>query len=84
MDELKDTPKVFANRLIRQMIDHSFGEALLTEPNDYLAIRAAFRSLGGLWDQISLGSPSHLDILRQVITAWGQSPERQNTDQRLI
>ena len=84
MDEIKQPPKVFANHVIRQMVDHMFGEDLVTEKVDYMVIRTAFRSLGGVWDQISLGNLQHLETLKQVVTTWGQSPGRKNKSQEII
>lgn len=74
MDELVEVPKVFANRLILQLVEHSFGGDLEPTKTDFLAMRTAFRSLGGSWIEISLGSPSHLDILKRVVMTWGSQP----------
>lgn len=84
MDDTKDTPKVFANRMIQQIVEHSFGDTLKVEPNDFLVMRTAFRNLGGSWTEISLGSPSHLDILKQVITTWCNTPEAQKKAQGFV
>ena len=79
-----DVPKVFANRMIQMIISHSLGEETVVEPNDYLVIRTAFRNLGGSWEQINLGSPKHLAALKQVVMAWGQSPDRQKKQPALV
>jgi hypothetical protein len=84
MEEVQKPPKVFANQVIRQMIDHMFGEDLITEKNDFLVMRAAFRSLGGQWAQVSLGSLPQLEKLKQVVTTWGQAPERRKKTQEII
>ena len=84
MDEVQDIPKVFANRVIRQMVDHMFGEDLVTEKTDFMVMRTAFRSLGGQWGQISLGSLPHLEVLKQIVTTWGQAPDRKNTGQEIV
>lgn len=84
MNDVPDPPKVFANRLIRQVVDHSFGSDLLVEPNDYLAIRTTFRSLKGEWQEVLQGSPKHLDILKQVVTAWGQMPDRKRQESEFV
>lgn len=84
MDDLKPPPKVFANHVIRQMVDHMFGETLVTEKADFMVIRTAFRSLGGAWGAISLGSLPHLELLKQVVTTWGQTPGRKNTTQEVV
>ncbi len=82
--ETKELPRVFANRMIQQIIEHSFGDDMTVDPNDYMAIRTAFRNLGGSWEQISLGNHKTLELLKQVITAWGQDPKRQKNQPVLV
>lgn len=83
MDE-KNVPKVFANRVIRQLVDHMFGEDLVTEKQDFMVMRTAFRSLGGKWDLINKGSLPQLEMLKQVVTTWGQSPGRKNQSLEIV
>lgn len=82
--DTKETPKVFANRMIQLIIDHSFGEDAVVEPNDYLVIRTAFRNLGGTWEQIMLGNDQTINALKQVVQAWGNSPDRQKKQSVLV
>lgn len=84
MDDLQDPPKVFANRVIRQMVDHSFGEDFALEPKDYRVIRVAFASLGGSWLALSKGSLQNLSLLKQVITQWGQEPSNLHKDKEFV
>ena len=82
--ETKELPRVFANRMIQQIIENSLGDDTVIEPNDYMAIRTAFRNLGGTWEQISLGNHETVNLLKQVITAWGQDPKRQKQQPVLV
>jgi len=84
MDAPVSLPKVFANRLIRQIVDHSFGADLVIEPKDYLTMRTAFRSLKGSWDRVSLGDPAQLDLLKQVVTQWGQMPNHKKKSEDFV
>ena len=84
MSDTPEPPKVFANRLIRQLVDHMFGPDTSLVHADYMTLRTAFRSMGGEWAQVSLGSPAHLEKIKQVVTAWGQDPKRQNKSQQVI
>lgn len=82
--DTKETPKVFANRMIQMIIDHSLGEDTVVEPNDYLVIRTAFRNLGGTWEQIMLGNDQTINALKQVVSAWGNSPARQKKQPAIV
>lgn len=84
MIDSPDPPRIFANRVIRQLIDHSFGEDLIAEPDDFLTIRTAFRSSGGSWRRIGDGDTAHLDKLKNVVTAWGQMPGRKKHSDRIV
>ena len=77
-------PHVFANHVLKQMVEHSFGGDLVIEYDDYHAMRVAFRSLGGLWSEIGAGNIVHLTLLGKVVTAWGQMPERESTTDTVI
>lgn len=84
MDDSKDTPKVFANRMIRMLVDNSLGSDTNIPPNDYLVMRVAFRNMGGTWEQISQGNHEHLAKLKQVINTWTQQHQKKPENQRLI
>lgn len=84
MDDSKDTPKVFANRMIRMLVDHSMGADTNIPPNDYLVMRVAFRNMKGSWEKISLGDPRHIAMLKQVVTTWSQQHQKKPESQRLI
>jgi len=84
MNDSPDPPRIFANRVIRQLIDHSFGEDLIVDPDDFLTMRTAFRSSGGSWVSIGDGDTSHLDKLKNIVTAWGQMPGRKKHSDRIV
>jgi hypothetical protein len=84
MSDKPAPPHHFANNVLKQMIEHSFGDDLLVTYEDYMALRVAFRSLGGLWTEIGDGNIVHLKLLGEVVTAWGQMPDRKHTGDRVI
>lgn len=69
-------PLVFADRLIRQLVDHMGGPDVITEDDDFMAMRTAFRSNGGDWETLYQGSPDQHKLLKNVVTAWVQIPGR--------
>jgi hypothetical protein len=72
-------PLVFANRVLKQMIEHLYGEDMLIKQADYKALRTAFRWSGGSWDEIGHGNIQHIEALQKFIKAWGDMPERKRT-----
>lgn len=79
-----EPPRVFANRVIRQMVDHMLSDDMITEPDDLIAIRTAFRANGGSWGRIGEGDVEQYDKLKNIITAWGQMPERKKHSDRIV
>jgi hypothetical protein len=79
MDE-PQPPIYFANHVIQQFVGHLFGDTLLVEAKDYMALRLVFRKLGGSWEQLQLGDIQQMDLLKKVVTAWGQMPDRKKQD----
>ena len=69
------TPKLFANRVIRKMINNAAPGSLRVRGDDFLAMRTVFRSLGGTWEGIMSGDPKALRILQQVVTGWCTTPK---------
>lgn len=84
MNDKPVPPHVFANNVLKQMIEHSFGDELVIEYADYQAMRVAFRSIGGLWTEIGDGNIVHMTLLAKVVTAWGQMPDRKLTSDEVI
>ncbi len=76
MDDSPDPPLHFANRLVRKFADNLVGEDVVTLPDDYVAIRAAFRSAGGSWFRLVRGDINHTRLLEKLILAWGKQPGR--------
>jgi hypothetical protein len=83
MNDKPKPPPVFANHVLKQMIEHLFGEDMLIKQDDYQALRTVFRASGGLWDEIGHGNLKHIGLLQRFITAWGDMPERERTGQDL-
>jgi hypothetical protein len=73
-------PKIFANKVIKQLIEHLFADDFKVKSADYESIRVVFRSLGGSWDQLGLGDIKQLDLLTKVITGWSQLPHEKKSD----
>ncbi len=73
MDETTDHPKLMANRVIQQMVDHMLADAPRLEGKDFLVVRTVFRSAGGEWARVADGDTKHLGLLKKVVTAWGTS-----------
>lgn len=80
MDDRPKPPKIFANRVIKQLVEHMFADGFKVKAKDYMAIRVVFRTLGGSWDQLGLGSMKDLDLLQQVVTGWSKLPHEKKGD----
>jgi len=79
MNDKPKPPLVFANHVLKQMIEHAFGDDIIIRQDDYHALRTAFRWAGGLWNEIGSGNMVHIGLLQKFITAWGNMPERKRT-----
>jgi hypothetical protein len=82
MNDKPKPPLVFANHVLKQMIEHSLGEDIIIKQSDYQALRTAFRWAGGSWDEITHGNLDHIGLLQKFIVAWGQMPERERTGEQ--
>jgi len=78
-----DPPLLFADRIIRQLVDHMLGADLIVEENDFQVIRSVFRSCSGSWEKILSGDPVHNELLKTVVTSWGQMPGRKKDMERV-
>lgn len=80
MDDTTDYPKILANRVIQQMVDHMFADAPPMTTKDFMVVRTVFRSAGGGWQGLTNGDTKELDLLKSIVTSWGQlrgpSPEK--------
>ncbi len=71
MDEPNDYPRILANRIIQQMVEHMIADAPEVKPEDFLVLRTVFRAAGGGWIAITEGDTKQLDLLKDFVTAWG-------------
>lgn len=78
-----DPPQVFANKVIRQMVDHML-EGRSMEKKDYLSIRTVFRSCKGSWQEIIDGNIKHLKLLADVVVGWGAASPAPEEDEEFI
>jgi len=84
MSEILQPPKIFANKVICQMVQHMISEDMLIEPRDYLALRSVFRRCGGSWEKFADGDQVQIELLKTIITGWGQMPERKKESDNLV
>jgi hypothetical protein len=84
MDDVAWAPKVFANKVILQFVQHILAEDMVIEPEDYLTLRLVFRWAGGSWDELANGNIVMLELLQKLISAWGKMPGRKHEGDRLI
>jgi hypothetical protein len=84
VDSTPKPPKIFANRVIKQLIQHMFADSLKIESEDYDSIRVTFRKLDGRWEDFLLGDPEQLEKLQNVIKAWAALPDRKQKGEDLI
>ena len=80
MNDRPKQPRIFANKVIRQVIEHLFADDFKIKPDDYSSIRVVFRTRGGSWDQLGLGSIQQMDLLQKVITGWSKLPHEKKSD----
>jgi hypothetical protein len=84
MDDIPWSPKVFANKVILQFVQHILAEDMVIEPDDYMAIRLVFRQAKGSWDELANGSLVMVELLQKIISAWGQMPGRKHEGDTVI
>ncbi len=72
MDDAPSPPLVFANRVIRQFVDHIVGDDVLVLPHDYTVLRVVFRSCQGSWERVSHGDIVHNRLLARIVSVWGK------------
>lgn len=77
-------PIIFANRVLQQLIEHSFGSDLVVEPEDYTALRVVFRNTGGNWERLWHGDITQLNLLNKIVVAWGKLPDRKHVSDTLV
>jgi hypothetical protein len=77
-------PQVFANKVIQQMIRQIVSSDLIVGPEDYMAIRVAFRKSGGSWSDFGVGDQGNIELLKSVIKAWSEMPGRKRQSEMLV
>lgn len=76
MDDSKEPPLVFANNVIRETVDHVVTGGVIILPQDYTALRVAYRKLGGSWAKIADGDIASIRLLTRIVKRWGKMPNR--------
>jgi hypothetical protein len=84
MDDLPWTPKVFANKVILQFVQHILSDDMVIEPEDYMVLRLVYQKAGGSWDQLASGDVVMLGLLQKIISAWGKLPDRKHDSDTLV
>jgi len=77
-------PKVSANRVILQLVQHTVSENLSPSARDYMVMRITFRRMGGSWEALFSGDQRSMSILKFVVGCWGQMPEQVQDAGRVI
>jgi hypothetical protein len=77
-------PKVFANKVISQMIQHMVSEDMIVNNKDYQALRSVFRKCGGSWEALVDGNQVHIELLKKIVSEWGKMPGRKKKSDQLI
>lgn len=70
MDDTIEQPKLMANKVIQQLVDHMLAGVPPLEGKDFMVIRTVFRSAGGAWASIANGDTKHFGLLKDIVTAW--------------
>ena len=75
MDE-KTLPILFANHVIRRLVNNLCGDDMIITMQDYTALRTTYRWCRGSWEAIVKGDVIHMRLLTNIVLAWGRMPER--------
>lgn len=75
-DDCRNVPLVFADRVIRQIIDHLGSPDLVATDKDFANIRSVFRRCKGSWECVWNGDLVHNELLKTIVTSWIQMPGR--------
>jgi hypothetical protein len=79
-----NAPKLLANKVIKQFVQHLLGEDMVIDPADFMAIRTVFRWAGGSWESLANGDVLMLELLQKIISAWGKMDERVSESDREV
>jgi len=69
-------PKLSANRVIYQLVQHTVSENLTPSAMDCMVMRIAFRKVGGSWEALFAGDQRQMNLLKFVVGSWGQMPNQ--------
>lgn len=78
MECVPDPPLNFANRIIRQLVDHASSPDMQCEEADFNDMRSVFRQQKGSWERVWHGDPEHLDLLKRIVQVWSAMPVRRH------
>ncbi len=84
MDDFEAPPRIFGNHVIKQLVQHLLAPGIIVDFDDFQVIRVVFRALGGSWGQLANGDIVQLELLKKIVSAWGQMPDRQMESDRII
>lgn len=76
MDPPEKPPLVFANRVIRMLVDHLVDDKMVVLPEDFTSMRVVFRKAGGSWEGLQAGDIKMSQLLAQIAVSWGKMPGR--------
>lgn len=83
MDEADSQPLIFANRVIRQYVDHLVGADTILLRQDYLVIRMVFRWCKGSWENLEHGDIIHNRLLSKILSKWGETAKHKKDVERI-
>jgi hypothetical protein len=81
---VEQKPRVLANKVILNLIQHMVSDELTPTWDDYASIRVVFRKCQGEWASLVEGDPQQIELLKNIVTAWGQMPIRKVQLKRVV
>ena len=69
-------PKILANKVLLQVIQHSLGSDVPVSAVDYSVMRVVYRWCGGSWERYLKGNQLDIELLKLIVGAWGSMPGR--------
>jgi hypothetical protein len=84
MDDTAWAPRLFANKVIFQFVQHILAEDMVVDPEDFLAIRVVFRWCGGSWAALADGDVVMLELIQKIVSAWGKMDGRKHESDQVV
>ena len=81
---MSNDPLMFSNKMIHLLIKQIGSDDIVVNPEDYTAIRVAFRKSGGSWEGFSSGGPQQINLLKEVVKSWCNMPERKRYSDQVV